>query len=50
MKVVVYIRAADERFLKEHLLYTDVPSWVRQVVQRAIDVTKEKEKRERDSE
>ena len=45
MKVVIYIRAEDERWLKENVLHDDVPTWVRNVVRRAIQVTKERHER-----
>ena len=42
LKVVVYVRAEDAKFLRERLQHTDPPSWVRQVVQANIDRLKEK--------
>jgi len=49
IRVVVYVRADDAKFLKEKLIHTDPPSWVRGVVQANIDRLKEKE-HERDTE
>jgi len=46
-KVVVYVRAADVRFLEEKILHADVPTWVRGIVAKSIDVLKERDARER---
>jgi hypothetical protein len=46
IRVVVYVRADDAKFLKEKLVHTDPPSWVRQVVQANIDRLKERDERE----
>jgi len=43
IRVLVYVRAEDARFLKTKLLHTDVPTWVRQVVQANIDKMKERD-------
>jgi hypothetical protein len=42
MKVVVYVRADDAKFL-EHATQGETPRWVRATVRRAIQVMREKE-------
>jgi len=44
-KIVVYVRAADVRFLESKILHADVPTWVRGIVQRSIETLKERDER-----
>jgi len=45
IRVVVYVRAEDAKYLREKLQHTDPPTWIRQVVQANIDKMRERDER-----
>lgn len=46
MKVVVYVRAEDAKYL-EHVTQGETKAWVRNVVRQAIKMRRERDERER---